>query len=68
MPSENFTKSFESGTELEVAFIELKTLVQSYVDLSGDEITSLVFTLDHAIDRFDVALKAHLSVLHEAVK
>jgi len=68
MAIENLTQSFESGIELEVAFIELKTLVQSYVDLLGGEITPLVFTLDHAIDRFDAVLKAHLSVLHGAIK
>ena len=68
MAIENGTESYKSGLVLEDAFIELKALVQSYVDLAGDEIPPMIFTLEHALDRFDVVLMGHLGVLHGGLK
>ena len=68
MAIENGTESFKSGLVLEEAFIELKALVQSYVDLAGEEIPPMIYTLGRALDRFDAVLKAHQGVLHGGLK
>lgn len=67
MADQNATRSFESGIQIEEAFIELKMLIDSYRDLKPDG-DALLFTLGRAIDRFEFSLQSHQKVLHEGVQ
>jgi hypothetical protein len=62
--AEKDVTSFQSGLKVEDAFIELKTLLQSYVDLAGEAIPPVLFTLERAFDRFESVLIEHQKVLH----
>ena len=61
------TKSFESGLELEESMIELRALVQSYIDVAGETLPPLLFTLDRSLMRVEQAMSAHQKVLHGAM-
>ena len=63
MADSHVTEAFGSGCRLEEAFIELKMLVQSYVDIS-EETTPFLFTLEKGVERFESALQMHQAVLH----
>ena len=62
--AEKDVTSFQSGLLLEDAFIELKTLLQSYSEMAGETTPSLIFTLEKAFDRFESVLTEHQKVLH----
>ena len=62
--AEHDVTSFQSGLSLEDAFIELKTLLQSFVELSGGSIPPVLFTLERAFERFELVLAEHQKVLH----
>lgn len=64
MADSDVTRAFNSGLDLEIAFIELKSLTKSYSEINNGEMPCFLFTLDRAIDRFEVALSLHQSVLH----
>lgn len=64
MAEQNATRSFESGIQLEEAFIEFKNLIVSY-SLLKPEGDALIFTLERAIDRFELSLQSHQKILHE---
>ena len=62
--AEKDVTSFQSGLMLEDAFIELKTLLQSYSEMAGDTTPPLIFTFEKAFDRFEAVLMEHQKVLH----
>lgn len=67
MAAANVTQAFNSGLQVEESFIELKCLVQSYLDLAGEDENPMLFTLDKAISRYEVSLNDHQAILHSLV-
>ena len=59
---------FQSGLELEEEVGEFRQLIQSYVTLSGNEVTALVFTLDRAMERLNAVVERHQEVLHKLLR
>jgi hypothetical protein len=62
MAEKDVTEAFESGIKLEESFLELRMLMQSYSDLSGD--SPLIFTIEKALARVYLSLQEHQFILH----
>ena len=65
MATVNGTELSKSALGVEDAFIEVRTLVQSYVDVAGETLPPLLFTLERALDRFEAILLAHVEGINK---
>ena len=54
---------FSSGLELEESFIELRILVKSYFEVSGEDVSALLHTIDRSVECVGEKLSAHQVIL-----
>lgn len=55
---------FHSSVCVEEALQEIKTLIESYFEVSGEETPAILFSFDSAIQRFESVFKSHQALIH----